>query len=119
MKMENLMRMAVVGSRTFDDRNLLDRQLAPHRDAITEIVSGGAAGADLMAEAWAGENDLPVQIFRPETATSGACDRRNRAMVDYCDAVIAFWDGRSSGTKYTVDYAERSGKPVTTVMVKS
>jgi nucleoside 2-deoxyribosyltransferase len=32
--------------------------------------------------------------------------------VDNADMVLAFWDGSSHGTKYTIDYAKRMGKPV-------
>lgn len=37
---------------------------------------------------------------------------RNRAMVDIADEVIAYWDGGSSGTGYTVNYAIEQNKPV-------
>lgn len=28
------------------------------------------------------------------------------------DCLIAFWDGTSRGTKYTIDYAKQQGKPI-------
>ncbi len=31
---------------------------------------------------------------------------RNAEMVGMCDRVIAFWDGVSRGTKFTIDYAK-------------
>ncbi len=37
---------------------------------------------------------------------------RNRYMVDKCDMVFAIWDGRSSGTRYTFNYALAQGKNV-------
>jgi len=38
---------------------------------------------------------------------------RDRWMVDNCDALVAYYDGKgNSGTKYTIDYAEQQGKPV-------
>lgn len=36
--------------------------------------------------------------------------QRNRALVDICDVLVAVFDGRSGGTKYTVDYAAKQGK---------
>lgn len=38
--------------------------------------------------------------------------RRNRALVDLCDALVAVYDGMSGGTRYTVDYAKKSGRMV-------
>ncbi len=36
--------------------------------------------------------------------------KRNRALVDICDVLVAVFDGRSGGTKYTVDYAAKQGR---------
>jgi len=35
---------------------------------------------------------------------------RNRAMVDMADMCLFFWDGESSGTGKTIEYAKASGK---------
>ena len=32
--------------------------------------------------------------------------------MDECDCVLAFWDGQSRGTKFTLDYAKQQGKPI-------
>jgi nucleoside 2-deoxyribosyltransferase len=40
-------------------------------------------------------------------------------MVDHADFIIAVWDGRSSGTGKTVQYAQRQGKPVTIINPKT
>jgi len=37
---------------------------------------------------------------------------RNKLIVEECDCLIAFWDGTSRGTKYTIDYAHQLGKPI-------
>lgn len=36
--------------------------------------------------------------------------KRNRALVDICDVLLAVFDGRNGGTKYTVDYAAKKGR---------
>ena len=46
-------------------------------------------------------------------------DKRNRYMVDHAAFIIAVWDGRSSGTGKTVQYAQRQGKPVTIINPKT
>ena len=42
---------------------------------------------------------------------------RNKLIVENCDCLIAFWDGVSRGTKYTIDYATKMGKPVKIVQI--
>ena len=44
--------------------------------------------------------------------TSDCMHRRNRALVDICDVLLAVFDGRSGGTKYTVEYAQKKGRRV-------
>ena len=46
---------------------------------------------------------------------SGIYYERNRDLVDNSSELLCFWDGKSSGTKYTVDYAKQKGKQVTNV----
>ena len=75
---------------------------------ITEVVSGGARGADSIGEMWAEWNFIPVKLFPAEWQRHGrsAGYRRNVDMADYADALIAFWDGESVGTKHMIDTAK-------------
>ena len=123
------MTVAVVGSRTFDDVAWLTRTLDclrldqgpcradlenPPRDHLLRIVSGGAQGADTLAAAWAIANDIPLTVYRPLYAAygRGAPLVRNKLIVMDCDCVVAFWDGKSRGTKHTIELAKALGKPV-------
>ena len=45
-----------------------------------------------------------------ETYTKDCMLNRNRALVDLCDILIAVFDGKPGGTKFTVDYAARRGR---------
>ncbi|MCH5207289.1 MAG: DUF1273 family protein [Oscillospiraceae bacterium] len=38
--------------------------------------------------------------------------KRDRALVDMCDVLVAVFDGTKGGTKYTVDYAEKKHKKI-------
>lgn len=53
-------------------------------------------------------------IMRPKYALykHGAPIKRNEKMVETCDRALVFWDGVSSGTKYTIDYVKKIGKPI-------
>ena len=78
------------------------------------VVSGGAKGIDQLASAFASKHNIPLVEFRPDYAAHGrgATFIRNRQIVDASEMVVAFWDGKSHGTKYTLDYAVKRGIPV-------
>lgn len=46
------------------------------------------------------------KIICPGGYSSAKFQRRNEAMVDACDMVLAFWDGSAGGTRNCVIYAE-------------
>lgn len=86
---------------------------------ITEVVSGGARGVDTMGEDWAIQNKINVQQFIPRwEAGKWAGLKRNRDMAAYADAVIAIWDGRSTGTAHMISVAKEKGLKVFVHMVE-
>lgn len=99
--------VAVVGSRTFADEKLLDETLSEFhaKNPITKIVSGGARGADSLAEKWARGKGIPVTVYPAEWEKYGrrAGMIRNRLIIADCQHCIAFWDGVSRGTKNDID----------------
>lgn len=101
---------AVVGSRDFDDYDLLKSELSKFE--ITKIISGGAKGADSLAERYAAENNIPTEIYKPDWSIGKhAGIMRNKTIVDNSDRVIAFWDGSSKGTLSSINHAKKNGKP--------
>ena len=123
-----MMRIVIAGSRGFEDYALLEQTLEhildKHIEPV-ELVSGHAKGADLLAERFAKENDLPIHIIKPDWKTYGraAGPIRNRQMLDYAmeelSLVVAFWDGKSKGTKNTIDTAKSLGIPVEIILFSS
>ena len=123
-----MMRIVIAGSRGFEDyalleqtlEHILDKQIEP-----VELVSGHAKGADLLAERFAKENDLPIHIIKTDWKTYGraAGPIRNRQMLDYAmeelSLVVAFWDGKSKGTKNTINTAKSLGIPVEIILFSS
>lgn len=106
----------VVGSRTFDDYELMKKKL----DHILKnyhrivIVSGGARGADSLAERYAKEKDYPLKVFPAEWDRYGksAGYRRNEQMHQYISksdhrGVVAFWKDGSKGTAHNFGLAEK------------
>ena len=111
------MKVLVVGS-----RSIKDLDLSPYipREADL-IISGGAQGIDALAELYADTHKISKWILRPNYATYGKAAplRRNEQMVALADLVIVIWDGKSKGTKYTIDYAKKQGKPLSLVLQKT
>ena len=82
-------------------------------DGVEEIVSGGARGIDTAARKYAQEKGIKLKEFFPDYATHGhrAPLLRNLEIIDYSDLILAFWDGKSRGTKFVIDHCKKKGKP--------
>lgn len=109
------MKIAVIGSRNFDDFELLEQTIAKRLDSkfkdIT-VVSGGANGADKLGEKFADKYGLEKLIFPADWDTFGkrAGMIRNVDIINNADIVFAFWDGKSNGTKHGIGLAKEAGK---------
>lgn len=126
------MNIAVIGSREFDNYDLLKEELIEfcfdvdyYGDAEGEwcpeytprysdikIISGGARGADTLAERFASEFCLDTLIFKADWSLYGksAGYIRNNDIIKSADIVFAFWDGKSKGTKHSIDLANKYNK---------
>lgn len=103
------MNVAVVGSRSFDNYELMTETLKDIN--IDTIISGGAMGADKFAELYAKENNLPLIIIKADwTIGKKAGPLRNTEIVKMSDIVVAFWDGESNGTRDSIRKAKRLKK---------
>lgn len=131
---EKPFRVIVAGGRGFNDFavtvTVLDMVLGKKLRAgeVVQIVSGKASGADTMGERWAHLNKLKVLSFpapwddwegKPlyQVGTrgdgkkywKGAGHYRNSQMADNAEALVCFWDGRSTGTKNMINTARKKG----------
>lgn len=114
------MKLAIIGSRTFNNYPLLLDYLTsfffnslPQEFRFDGIVSGGAKGADSLGERFANDYKIGKTICKPNWDVYGksAGFRRNQTIVDNCDMVLAFWDGKSRGTADTISKAKIAKKP--------
>lgn len=108
-KTSNKISIGIVGTRSFNDYPFFKAkvtELIPKDKEIT-IISGGAKGADTFAERYAKENSLNVKVFRPNWSLYGksAGPIRNKDIILSSDIIIAFWDGKSPGTKSSINLA--------------
>jgi len=106
------MKVAVIGSRSFNDYDLVEETLKKYE--ISLLVSGGAKGADSLGERYAKENKIPTMIFLPDWKKHGRAAGmiRNTDIVEEAEIVIAFWDGISKGSKDSILKADKLGKKV-------
>ena len=111
----------VVGSRNFTDYKTmckaLDLILANYTNVV--IVSGGAKGADALAERYAKEHKYTLKIFPADWDKYGkrAGYIRNKEMHKYIAAfpnrtVVAFWDGSSKGTAHNFELSLTYNNPL-------
>jgi len=117
------MKVIIAGGREFKDYNKLKKAIEQSKFDITEVVSGGARGADSLGEQWASENNIPIKRFPAEwnnLKQAGAIVKtnqwkrkynanagffRNEQMANYADGLIAVEGGNG-----TADMIKRSKK---------
>ena len=104
------MKLAVIGSRSLCD--IVIDEYIPYD--VTEIVSGGAKGIDMIAKNYANRNGIVYTEFLPkyDLYGRGAPIKRNEEIALYADEAIAFWDGKSKGTEHTIKLFKKLGKEV-------
>lgn len=106
------MNILITGSRGIANVDFIYNKLNLCVDKSKDvIIHGGAGGVDSIAEAWCKQNNVQSIIVRPIFPSKNEYYLyRNTEMVGMCDKCIAFWDGKSRGTKFTHEYANRRNK---------
>lgn len=117
------MRLGIIGSRTFDDYNLLVQTIETYfvyknkfgepQYRFDEIVSGGARGGDLLGAKFAREHNIKLTEYIPDWDRYGkrAGFIRNEDIVKNSEIICCFWDGQSKGTANSLSIAKRLKKP--------
>lgn len=107
-------RVIIAGGRDFQDYKLLRSTM----DALLQnklrkvkivIICGMAKGADMLGARYAQERGYHIRYFPAEWDNLGkkAGIIRNEQMAQNADALVAFWDGESRGTKNMIETAEQ------------
>lgn len=127
---KNDIRVIIAGSRDFADYSTLSN-IAEHilrlyvykkgfEPEDIEIISGGAKGADILGERYGYVYGYKTKRFPANWDLYGksAGYIRNKEMAKYASykkgygALIAFWDGKSKGTKNMISIAKEYGLKV-------
>jgi hypothetical protein len=116
-------RVIIAGGRDFCNKELLfqkadlllKEQIKKGNQII--IISGGAKGADKLGEVYAKDRRFTAEIYPADWEKFGksAGYKRNVQMADIANALIAFWDGESKGTKHMIDIAKKKNLAVRVV----
>lgn len=108
------MKTIVAGSRGWDNSSYIFDILDLHNE-ITEIVCGESQGPDSYGRIWGENRSIPISSFPAKWDKYGksAGILRNIDMGDHADQLIAFWNGKSRGTKHMIDYMNKLNKKVT------
>jgi predicted Rossmann fold nucleotide-binding protein DprA/Smf involved in DNA uptake len=104
------MKLAIIGSRDFPDLQMV-RDYVQSLHPSVDILSGGARGVDSVAVEEAKKRQMRWKEFFPRDRTHAASyHERNSVIVAAADAVVAFWDGESGGTRSTIEKARAEAK---------
>ena len=111
-------KIIIAGGRDFMDYNLLkekSNKILQEKKVTHKIViiSGCARGADTLGLRYASENTFDVEEYPADWDKYGkkAGYMRNVEMAENANALIAFWDGKSKGTKHMIDIATERNLP--------
>ena len=115
----NEFKLIVAGGRDFNDYFLLQHELLHmalgiYKDKAVSIVSGMAPGADRLGVRFAREHGVTLHERPADWDQYGkrAGFMRNEEMGRFSDGLLAFWDGKSPGTKHMVEFMRKLNKPV-------
>lgn len=110
--------LAVSGTRTIKDWQVVCDRLDMTTDMlnIDKIICGDANGVDKLTEMWyhLTDRDLEYEEYEADWDKYGksAGPIRNSQLIDDAHALLAIWDGKSTGTKDAMDKAVDSGMDV-------
>lgn len=120
-----MFRVIVAGGRDFRDyemlKSRLDKLLARYDPQDLAIVCGEAKGADSLGKRYAMERGIALVSYPAEWDKYGKAAGfvRNTQMAENADALIAFWDGKSRGTKHMIETAQKAGLKIRIIHYES
>ena len=111
------MKLIIVGSHTFTDYQLLCQTLAPECQRITQVLTGGARGAELLGYHWAWKHAIRHRLFRADWEHFGktAGVRRNHQLAQAGDILVVFGHPTAPGTAPVIQCMRALGKPVVVI----
>ena len=111
------MRLIIAGSRNIDKIQHLYNAILTFelqdviRNEVTEIISGGAKGADTLGEILAEKLNIKLKRMPANWNKYGksAGYRRNKEMSQCADSCLVLYNGSSKGSQHMIDLAKEAG----------
>ena len=114
-------KLLVAGSRDFSDYRAMRKHICDLKVNISEIIEGGAKGADTLGYWYGLMNHIPVhsELVTDEEwkKSKGAGMQRNIRMGEMCDQGLVIIVNKSKGSTHMAEYLKRTGKPVTAIHI--
>jgi hypothetical protein len=117
-------KIAVIGSRSVQDKKIVFDYLDSKYDKIEMIISGGASGPDSYSAEWAAQKGFTCLIFNARwhdkngVYDKGAGYRRNHDIIKNCQICVSFYDGVSRGTKHSMELCQQYNKKLIVIDCK-
>ena len=110
----NSMKIAVIGSRNLTNQVVLENELNTIKDKVQLVITGGIGGTDTLAEKWALDNNITIEVIKPDWKSYGrlAGVVRNKQIIESCDYCYFFWDKKSIGVQFSINYCKKIFKPI-------
>lgn len=114
------MKLAIVGCRDYHHYAFVEKYILESFGAsqLRLIITGDATGVDALARRFAAKYNIAKLVKKAQWKKFGkaAGPIRNRLIVVECNAMVAFWDGESPGTRDAISWAKRSPRVKLTVV---
>jgi hypothetical protein len=113
-------RVLVTGTISFNDDDLLattlNRVLTGKENVV--VITGGATGAEALAERYAQEHGFGVKQFLADWKLYGRGAKliRNTQIIEAADHAVFFWDGKNKVVGELIEKAE--AKDITVEVVR-
>lgn len=110
------MRLGIVGYRNYNDYENFCIEVNKYLNGVKPemIISGGATGVDTMAQRYAQEYNIKMEIYLAEWNKYGkkAGPLRNSQIIKYSTDILAFVSKKSIGTIDTINKAIKENKKI-------
>jgi len=115
------MRFGVISSRSWTDGLMIESVLSDFADefGMYTVLGGSSPGADQVVIDWCKRDTVDYVVFKPYFMVDQQATRdprhffmRSKQIVDNSDHLLFFWDGKSKGTGWAINYAKKKGKPM-------
>ncbi len=111
-----MVKLSVIGTRNCTDITLINKELAKEQPDV--MVVGGKMGPDQIAEEFAIDHEISLQVILPDYTLHGksANYMRNLEMINQSTRILIFWDQSSRSPFNYLPYLKADNKSFRTIL---